>query len=210
MIDPISWAHSWPYIAVTFAFGYLLGSIPFGLLLTKAAGLGDIRKIGSGNIGATNVLRTGSKKLAALTLVLDGGKGAAAVLGGGLYGPDMAIVAAAGAIAGHLFPVWLRFKGGKGVATALGVLLALSWPVGVLACLTWLAAAAAFRFSSLAALLAVAAAPAYAHYFADPQRREFAIALAVVIWLTHARNIARLVTGTEPRIGAKSEAKNAA
>jgi glycerol-3-phosphate acyltransferase PlsY len=201
VIDPISWAYSWPYIVAAFGFGYLLGSIPFGLVLTRAAGLGDIRKIGSGNIGATNVLRTGNKALAAATLILDGGKGAVAVLAADQFGPDMAIVAAAGAIAGHLFPVWLGFKGGKGVATALGVLLALSWPVGVAACLTWLLAAALFRYSSLAALLALAAAPGYAVLFADPQRKEFAIGLAVVIWLTHARNIARLLTGAEPRIG---------
>ena len=125
MIDPISWAHSWPYILAGFAAAYLLGSIPFGQVLTKLAGLGDVRKIGSGNIGATNVLRTGNKKLAATTLVLDGAKGAVAVLFADIYGPDIAIVAAAGALLGHLFPVWLKFLGGKGVATALGILLAL-------------------------------------------------------------------------------------
>jgi glycerol-3-phosphate acyltransferase PlsY len=201
VIDPISWGFAWPYITAAFGFGYLLGSIPFGLLLTRAAGLGDIRKIGSGNIGATNVLRTGNKGLAAATLILDGGKGAVAVLAADQFGPDMAIIAAAGAIAGHLFPVWLKFRGGKGVATALGVLLALSWQVGVAACLTWLAVAALFRYSSLAALAALAAAPGYAVVFADPQRKEFAIGLAVVIWLAHAKNIVRLVTGRESKIG---------
>jgi glycerol-3-phosphate acyltransferase PlsY len=204
MIHPISWAYAWPYVAAALGFGYVLGSIPFGLVLTRLAGLGDIRRIGSGNIGATNVLRTGNKALAAATLILDGGKGTVAVLLADVYGPDMAIVAAAGAITGHLFPVWLRFRGGKGVATALGVLLALSWPVGLAACLTWLAAAALFRYSSLAALLALAASPGYAILFADPQRKEFAIALAAVICLTHAKNIRRLVTGTEPKIGRKA------
>ena len=124
MIDPISWAYSWPYILAGFAGGYLLGALPFGLILTQLAGMGDIRAIGSGNIGATNVLRTGNKKIAAATLILDGAKGAAAVLIAQLYGPDIAIVAAAGAMIGHLFPVWLKFRGGKGVATALGILLA--------------------------------------------------------------------------------------
>ncbi len=202
MIDPISWAYSWPYIAATLIAGYALGSIPFGLVLTRLAGLGDIRRIGSGNIGATNVLRTGNKALAAATLLLDGGKGAACALAGWEFGgPDYAIVAAAGAMAGHLFPVWLKFRGGKGVATGLGVLLALSWPVGVAACATWLATAALFRYSSLAALVALASAPLFSWWLADPQTTEFAIALAVVIWLKHAGNIRRLLTGAESRIG---------
>jgi glycerol-3-phosphate acyltransferase PlsY len=204
MMHPETWAEAWLYLVGAFAFGYVLGSIPFGLLLTRLAGLGDIRKIGSGNIGATNVLRTGNKGLAAATLILDGGKGAAAVLLADIYGPDLALFAGAGAIAGHLFPVWLGFRGGKGVASALGVLLALSWPVGVAACLTWAAAAALFRYSSLAALLALAAAPGFAYLFADPSRTAFAAALAVVIWLTHAKNIRRLVAGEEPKIGRKS------
>ena len=136
MIYPISWAHAAPYLGAAFALAYLLGSIPFGLILTRLAGHGDIREIGSGNIGATNVLRTGSKPLAALTLLLDGGKGAAAVLIAMYWGPDIAIVAALGALVGHLCPVWLRFRGGKGVATGLGILLGLSWPAGLLACLT--------------------------------------------------------------------------
>lgn len=201
MIDPISWAHSWPYIVAALACGYAIGSIPFGLLLTRAAGLGDIRSVGSGNIGATNVLRTGNKKVAAATLLLDGGKGAVAVLLAQRFGPDIIIVAAAGALLGHLFPVWLRFQGGKGVATALGILLALSPPVGGLACLTWLVTAFLFRYSSLAALLALAAAPAFSWWFADPQRTEFCIAMAILVWIRHHENLRRLLKGEESRIG---------
>ena len=150
----------WP-LAVGTALAYLLGSIPFGLLLTQLAGLGDIRRIGSGNIGATNVLRTGRKGLAALTLLLDLGKGLAAVLIGATFGPEMAIAAAVGVVLGHMFPVWLRFKGGKAVATAGGVLMALSWPVGVAALATWLVVAILFRYSSLAALTACVLAPGF-------------------------------------------------
>jgi glycerol-3-phosphate acyltransferase PlsY len=142
------------HVAVPFLIGYLLGSIPFGLLLTSAAGLGDIRKQGSGNIGATNVLRTGNKKLAAATLLLDALKGVVAVMICGFFGPIAAVAAAMGAVIGHMFPIWLKFKGGKGVATSIGVLLGLSWPVGAIVCALWLAIAAAFRYSSLAALLA--------------------------------------------------------
>ena len=200
MIDPISWAYSWPYIASALLAGYAIGSVPFGLLLTRMAGLGDIRSMGSGNIGATNVLRTGHKGIAAATLLLDGGKGAVAVLLARQFGPDIAIVAAAGALIGHLFPVWLKFRGGKGVATSLGILLALSFPVGALACLTWLAAAFLFRFSSLAALLSIAAAPAYAWWLTDPQKTQFCIAMAVVVWIRHRENIMRLIRGTESRI----------
>tara|TARA_R110002126_G_scaffold21222_3_gene76980 strand:- start:3109 stop:3729 length:621 start_codon:yes stop_codon:yes gene_type:complete len=200
MIDPISWAYSWPYILAGFAGGYLLGALPFGLILTRLAGMGDIRAIGSGNIGATNVLRTGNKKIAAATLILDGAKGAAAVLIAQLYGPDIAIVAAAGAMIGHLFPVWLKFRGGKGVATALGILLALAPAVGGLACATWLLAAVLFRYSSLSALLAMAAAPVYMWWLADPQRKEFAIAMALLVWMRHWQNIRRLATGAESKI----------
>jgi glycerol-3-phosphate acyltransferase PlsY len=192
--------YTWPFYAAA-AGGYLLGSIPFGLVLTRLAGLGDIRMIGSGNIGATNVLRTGNKALAAATLLLDGGKGAAAVLIAAHWGPDMALFAGGGALVGHLFPVWLGFRGGKGVATALGVLLALSWPVGIAACATWLATAAIFRYSSLAALVALAASPAYAWLLADRQKAQFALALAVLVWLRHHENIRRLLAGTESRIG---------
>ena len=194
----------WPYWAAAIG-GYLLGSIPFGLLLTRLAGLGDIRSIGSGNIGATNVLRTGRKGLAAATLLLDGAKGALAVLLAGRYGPDMAVLAGGGAVIGHVAPVWLGFKGGKGVATALGVLLALSWPVGVLAMATWLAVAALARISSLAALVALAASPVYAWFLADPQRAQLAAFLAIVVWLRHHENIRRILKGDEPRIGAKKQ-----
>ncbi len=200
MIDPISWEYAWPYVLAALAGGYLLGSIPFGLLLSRLAGLGDIRKIGSGNIGATNVLRTGNRKVAAATLLLDAVKGSVAVLIGGHFGPDSAIVAGAGALLGHLFPVWLGFRGGQGVATALGILLALSFPVGALACATWLAVALLFRYSSLAALAALAAAPVYAWWLADPQRKEFAIAVAVLVWMRHWQNIRRLLSGSESRI----------
>ena len=206
MPDPISWAHSWPYLLAGAAFGYLLGSIPFGLLLTRLAGLGDIRKVGSGNIGATNVLRTGRKGLAALTLLLDGGKGAVAVLIAREFGPDMAVLAAAGAFLGHCFPVWLRFQGGKGVATYLGVMLALAWPAGLACCLTWLAVAAVLRWSSLAALTAAALGPLYALWLADGQRMELAVFLAVLIFIRHHANIRRLLKGEEPRIGRKQAA----
>jgi glycerol-3-phosphate acyltransferase PlsY len=202
MPDPISWEFAWPYLLAALVGGYLLGSIPFGLVLTRLAGLGDVRKIGSGNIGATNVLRTGHKGLAAATLLLDGGKGAAAVLLAKLWGPDMALVAAFGAVVGHLFPVWLAFKGGKGVATTLGALLALSPLLGAASCLAWLLVAVVFRYSSLAALVAVAAAPVVAWFLlADLQMVQLTGALALLVWLRHHENIRRLATGQEPRIG---------
>jgi glycerol-3-phosphate acyltransferase PlsY len=203
MPDPISWEFSWPYLTTALLGGYLLGSIPFGVVLTRIAGMGDIRKIGSGNIGATNVLRTGNKGLALATLLLDGGKGAAAVLIGWNWGPDTAVVAGTGALIGHMAPVWLKFRGGKGVATALGVLLAIAWPVGLAACGTWLAIAAIFRYSSLAALVALAASPAYAVWLADPQIMELAGFTAVLVWLRHWQNIVRLLRGREPKIGRK-------
>lgn len=200
MPDPMGdFSYTWPFYAAAL-FGYLLGSIPFGLVLTKLAGLGDIRKVGSGNIGATNVLRTGNRKLAAATLLLDGAKGAVAALIAGLWGPDMAILAAAGAMLGHCFPVWLKFNGGKGVATALGIIIAIAWPVGLLACATWLALAALFRYSSLAALGALALAPVYAWYLADPQRMQLALFIAFLVWLRHRTNIVRLLRGQESRI----------
>jgi glycerol-3-phosphate acyltransferase PlsY len=203
MPDPISWQHAWPYLSAALLGGYLLGSVPFGLLLTRLAGLGDIRRIGSGNIGTTNVLRTGRKDLAALTLLLDGGKGAAAVLvAKAFWGPDMALMAGLGAVLGHLFPVWLRFRGGKGVATTLGVVLALQPAVGAAACLAWLVTAIIFRFSSLAALVACASAPLFAWWIAkDLQLVEMTAVLAALIWSRHLANIRRLITGEEPRIG---------
>ena len=200
MPDPISWEFSGPYLLAAFLGGYLVGSIPFGLLLTRLAGLGDIRDIGSGSIGATNVLRAGHKWVAAATLLLDGAKGAVAVLLGQLFGPDLTVMAAAGALLGHCFPVWLKFRGGKGVATALGIYLALAWPVGALACVTWLAVAAAFRYSSLASLAAMALAPVTAVFFASPQQAELAAFIAVVTVLRHHANIRRLVKGTESKI----------
>jgi glycerol-3-phosphate acyltransferase PlsY len=195
-------------LIVAIAAGYLLGSIPFGLVLTRMAGLGDIRKIGSGNIGATNVLRTGNKGLALATLLLDGGKGAAAVLlaYAAFHDERSAVLAGAFAFLGHLFPVWLKFKGGKGMATALGTWLALDWEVGVLACLTWLVVAAIFRYSSLSALLAIALAPVYAIWLGSPILVWFGIFIAILVWIRHHENISRLLKGTEPKIGKKKPA----
>jgi glycerol-3-phosphate acyltransferase PlsY len=182
--------------------GYLLGSIPFGLLLTRLAGLGDIRSIGSGNIGATNVLRTGRKELAAATVVLDGLKGAAAVLiARQLVEPDIALFAGLAAVLGHLFPVWLRFKGGKGVATGLGVLIAAAWPVGLAACAVWLVVAGLARLSSLAALAAFASAPVVALILEEFSVVKLALTIAVLVFVRHQGNIRRLFAGTEPRIG---------
>jgi acyl phosphate:glycerol-3-phosphate acyltransferase len=183
--------------------GYLLGSIPFGLLLTRIAGLGDIRGIGSGNIGATNVLRTGRKSLAAATLILDGLKGAAAVLiaQAVLWNQDTALFAGLTAVLGHLFPIWLGFKGGKGAATGLGVLIAASWPVGLAACAVWLLVAAAARLSSLATLAAFAAAPVVALILEEFSVVKLAFTIAVLVFVRHQANIRRLLTGTEPRIG---------
>jgi glycerol-3-phosphate acyltransferase PlsY len=182
--------------------GYLLGSIPFGLLLTKAAGLGDIRAIGSGNIGATNVLRTGKKGLAAGTLLLDALKGAVAVLlGTWLAGRDAGLLAGFAAVLGHAFPIWLGFKGGKTVATSYGVLIAAAWPVGLAAGAVWLIIAGITRMSSLAALVSFAAAPFLAWALADASLVKLALAIAVVVFIRHHANIRRLLTGTEHRIG---------
>jgi len=180
---------------------YLLGSIPFGLLLTRAAGLGDIRNIGSGNIGATNVLRTGNKKLAAATLFLDGFKGYLAVLIARHFGYPAPLCAGLAALLGHLFPIWLGFKGGKGVATGLGVLLAESFPVGAIACATWLIMAYALRYSSAAALSAFAIAPFAALALGHPHLALLAVLIAALVYWKHSANIARLRAGTEPRIG---------
>ena len=183
--------------------GYLLGSIPFGLVFTRAAGLGDIRRVGSGNIGATNVLRAGGKALAAATLLADGGKGAAAVLlAGWAWGPAAAAWAGLAAVLGHLFPIWLRFRGGKGVATGLGVLLAAAPLAGAVACAVWLAMAKLGRRSSLAGLAAFAAAPVAAWAVYGAGRGWLALAVAALVFARHHANIRRLLAGTEPRIGA--------
>lgn len=186
------------------AIGYLLGSIPFGMVLARLMNLGNLREIGSGNIGATNVLRTGNKSAAALTLLLDGGKGALAVLlARALAGEDTAQLAGLFAFLGHCFPVWLGFKGGKGVATFLGLLLALCWPVGLACCATWLAAAALWRISSLAALVAACASVIWMALLGQTQFMVLGALLTLLVLYTHRANIARLRAGTEPRIGAK-------
>jgi acyl phosphate:glycerol-3-phosphate acyltransferase len=206
-VHPISWSMQGPYYAGAALFGYVLGSIPFGLFFSYLAGAGDVRKIGSGNIGATNVLRTGKKWAAAATLIGDAGKGAAAVLVmRALYGNDMAVFAGFGAFLGHIFPVWLGFKGGKGMATFLGVTLALYWPVGLLCCATWLAVAGLMRFSSLSALAAAALGPVYMILFNEHLYATLALILAVLIFIMHRGNISRLIKGTEPRIGGKTAA----
>ena len=185
-------------------FGYLLGSVPFGLVITRALGLGDLRQIGSGNIGATNVLRTGNKGAALATLLLDSGKGAIAVLLARHFGGETAAILAGGAaFLGHCFPVWLRFKGGKGVATFLGTLIALNWPLGLIACATWALTAAVTRISSLSALLAAALAPVFAWALGRPDIAAVAAFMAVLIFIRHHANISRLMAGTEPRIGRK-------
>jgi glycerol-3-phosphate acyltransferase PlsY len=184
--------------------GYLLGSVPYGLILTKAAGLGDIRAIGSGNIGATNVLRTGNKPLAAATLALDVLKGAAALLiARWAWGEEAALVAGVAAMAGHIFPVWLGFRGGKGVATAAGVMLAAQWWLGLATLLVWAAVFAATRISSAGALAACAAAPVIALVAGEWPLAAFAAGLAALIAWRHKANIQRLLAGTEPRVGAK-------
>jgi acyl phosphate:glycerol-3-phosphate acyltransferase len=201
-------ALTWTGAGLATLIGYGLGSIPFGLLISLAAGLGDVRKIGSGNIGATNVLRTGKKWAAALTLLLDGSKGGAAVLiAGAIFGPSGAMVAGLAAVFGHIFPLWLRFRGGKGVATFIGVLLGIYWPVGLLVIVTWLAMAAILKYSSLSALTAAALAPAYMIAFGELTFAIFALLLTIVIFITHHENIYRLWHGTEPRIGRKKPAE---
>lgn len=185
--------------------GYVLGSIPFGLILTKAAGLGDIRSIGSGNIGATNVLRTGNKKLAAATLLLDGAKGAVAViLAQHFANHDAALMAGLFSILGHVFPIWLNYKGGKGVATALGMLLALAPLSGLAACGVWLVMAFAFRFSSLSALIALLSTPFSSYFIYNDIRLSLVCAMVcALVWYTHRANIQRLLKGEEPKIGQK-------
>ena len=195
---------SHPMLLAGLALGYLLGSIPFGLILTRMAGLGDVRAIGSGNIGATNVLRTGRKGLAAATLLLDALKGTAAVLlAERLLGPEPALAAALGAFLGHTFPVWLGFRGGKGVATYIGVLVALDWRAAVVLALVWLAVAAASRYSSLSSLVASAITPLALWWLGRGDAALLIGLLAVILWFKHRSNIARLMAGTEGRIGQK-------
>jgi len=183
-------------------FSYLLGSIPFGVLITRTLGLGDLRGIGSGNIGATNVLRTGNKGAAAATLILDAGKGAAAVLAArAVAGETAALYAGFAAFLGHLYPVWLKFRGGKGVATFLGVALALAWPAGLIACTTWALTAALSRLSSLAALVAAGTAPVWFALLGPPGAVWAGLGMAALVFLRHRANIARLIAGAEPRIG---------
>jgi glycerol-3-phosphate acyltransferase PlsY len=183
--------------------GYLLGSIPFGLLLTKAAGMGDIRAIGSGNIGATNVLRTGNKWLALATLLLDAGKGALAVLAAREIAPDATLVAAAAAFFGHLYPMWLNFRGGKGVAVFLGIALAINLMLGAVCCGVWLLTGLLFRYSSVAALAAAAFAPIYAAVMVGRLEGVLFVLLALMIFQRHSSNIRRLLRGEEPKIGQK-------
>ncbi|WP_173931603.1 glycerol-3-phosphate 1-O-acyltransferase PlsY [Chelativorans sp. Marseille-P2723] len=192
-----------PYAAAALLMGYLLGSIPFGLLVTRLAGAGDVRQIGSGNIGATNVLRTGRKGLAALTLLLDALKGTAVVVVAGAWGSEFALAAGLGAFLGHLFPIWLGFRGGKGVATYLGVLLGLSLPGALVFAVTWLATALATRYSSLSALVATIIAPVALFLFADIRVAVLFSFLSLLVFIKHRANIARLLEGSEARIGAK-------
>jgi acyl phosphate:glycerol-3-phosphate acyltransferase len=198
-------AGSWPQIAAALLLGYALGSIPFGLLLTHAAGLGDIRQIGSGNIGATNVLRTGNKGLAAATLLLDAAKGAVAVLIARYFlGETAAMLAGLAAFLGHIYPVWLGFKGGKGVATYLGVLLALAWQLAALFAILWLSVAALMKISSLAAIVATIAVPIAAWIWGDSDLAIVVTLMSAVVVIKHRANIERLMAGEEPRIGSKT------
>lgn len=191
-------------LILTAILSYLLGSVPFGIIITRAMGLGDLRQIGSGNIGATNVLRTGNKRAALATLIFDGAKGAVAVLiARALLGPDAAQLAGLCAFLGHLFPVWLKFKGGKGVATFFGILIALNWMVGLAACGTWLVTAMVTRTSSVAALVAVSSASAWLVVFSDGLILLLVVTLTILIYVRHAANLKRIKAGTEPKIGAK-------
>ena len=201
MPDPLGdFSFTWPLYAA-FLAAYLLGSIPFGVLLTRLAGAGDLRQVGSGNIGATNVLRTGRKGLAAATLLLDAGKGAAAVaIADHWFGPSMAVFAALGVVVGHIAPVWLRFRGGRGVATAFGVLFVFAWPVGIAAAAVWLGTAALFRYSSLAAILAIGSSPAWAWALVGVAEAEVTGLIAIAVIARHAANIRRLLKGEESRI----------
>lgn len=190
-------------LILALTFGYLLGSIPFGLLITRYAGLGDVRKIGSGNIGATNVLRTGNKKLAALTLLLDALKGTAAVLIASHWNTEAGIIAGLGAFVGHLFPVWLGFKGGKGVATYLGVLIAFAWQGALVFAASWLIVAFLSRYSSLSALIAAIISPIALYIVGLPQHAAILGLMSLIVFIKHKANIQRLLSGTEPKIGNK-------
>jgi glycerol-3-phosphate acyltransferase PlsY len=193
------------FLPVAFVIGYLLGSIPFGLILTRLAGTQDLRTVGSGNIGATNVLRTGRKGLAAATLVLDALKGTAAVvIAGYLAGPNAAMLAALGAFLGHLFPVWLKFRGGKGVAVYIGVLIGLFWPAALFFCLLWLATALTSRYSSLSALVAAFVTPIFLWWFGHLALASLAVVLTLLLFYMHRENIKRLQSGTESRIGQRN------
>ena len=202
MLHPNDWSLALPSYAAAFCFGYLLGAIPFGLVLTRLAGTEDLRSIGSGNIGATNVLRTGRKGLAAATLILDALKGTVAVLAAYWFGgQDLAILAALGAFLGHLFPVWLGFKGGKGVATYIGLLIAFAWQAALAFGVVWLVVAAATRYSSLAGLIASVAAVAVLWFGGYVPEAELFGLLTLLLWAKHHHNIARLIAGTESKIG---------
>ena len=210
MLHPISWSLALPYYSAAFVFGYLLGSIPFGLILTRLAGTADLRTIGSGNIGATNVLRTGRKGLAALTLLCDALKGTlAAAIAYRYGGQDLAVLAALGAFLGHLFPVWLKFSGGKGVATYLGLLVFFAWPAALAFAVIWLAIAAATRYSSAAALAASGATPIILWQAVYLQEAQLFAVFTVLLWLKHAGNVRRLVTGREGKIGRGRQADDA-
>ncbi len=202
MADQVDWAGNLPYYVAAIIFGYLLGSIPFGLLITRIAGMGDVRKIGSGNIGATNVLRTGNKKLAALTLLADMLKGTVAVLVAGIWGPGLAMAAGFAAFIGHLLPVWLGFKGGKGVATYLGVLIALAWKAALVFAVVWLAVAWLSKYSSLAALVAAVAVPIYLFWSGPMALAWLFTAMSIIVFAKHHANIRRLLDGNESKIGA--------
>jgi len=203
----LAWQADGPSLLIAFALGYLLGSIPFGLILTRLSGGGDIRKVGSGSIGATNVLRTGNYWAAGGTLLFDAAKGVAAVLiARALFGELATLVAGLAAFLGHLFPVWLKFKGGKGIAVALGIMLALYWPAGLAMLATWLAVLAVTRISSLSALVTAVVAPLYLFLLVSATYAVFGAILAVLVFIAHRANIGRLLNGTEPRVGAKASA----
>ena len=204
MIDPISWSHALPYLLTALAVGYVFGSIPFGLLITRIAGLGDVRDIGSGNIGATNVLRTGRKGVAVATLLADILKGTVPVLLAGLFGPEPAICAALGAVVGHCWPVWLKFKGGKGVATFIGVQLGLYWPLGLIFLAVWLGVAIVLHYSSVSSLTATALTPVWAALFGQWQLAELFILLGAIIFFSHRENIGRLLKREESKIKLRS------